>query len=89
MSTVLASNDLIMFGWDIKAQLRARNAIVKAVRSGKIPMERIDRSVSKIVAIKNKSLTPQTRSLATAVPFKNLLGKFLLPGLHGRVRLVF
>jgi beta-glucosidase-like glycosyl hydrolase len=65
VAAVLAGNDLIMFGWNQKAQWRARNAIVAAVKSGKIPIERINRSVEKIFAVKTKSIKPQTRSLSS------------------------
>ncbi|MCB9072677.1 MAG: glycoside hydrolase family 3 protein [Bdellovibrionaceae bacterium] len=70
VAAILAGNDLIMFGWNQRAQLRARNAIIRAVKRGKISMDRLNHSVSKILAIKNKVAAPQTRSLAALTSLK-------------------
>lgn len=78
IAAVNAGNDLIMFGWNQKAQLKAKRAIVRAVKTGKIPIERINQSVQKILAHKEKTLIPQTRSLASLPSIKDSLGKIQL-----------
>lgn len=85
VAAVNAGNDLIMFGWNQKAQARAKRAIIRAVKTGKISMERIDQSVQKILSHKTKSLVPQTRSLASLPTIKESLGKIQLRQAYGDV----
>lgn len=85
VAAVNAGNDLIMFGWNQKAQVRAKRAIVRAVQSGKISMDRINQSVQKILAHKERSLVPQTRSLASLPSIKDSLGKIELRQAYGDI----
>lgn len=85
VAAINAGNDLVMFGWNQKAQLRAKTAILKAISTGKIPMDRIDRSVQKILAQKEKLLLRQTRSMASLTNMKDGLSKIPLKQAYGDV----
>lgn len=85
VAAVNAGNDLIMFGWNQKAQLRAKRAIINAVRKGKISKERLDKSVAKILAHKEKVLQPQTRSMASLPSIKDSLAKIQIRQAYGDI----
>lgn len=85
IAAVNAGNDLIMFGWNQKAQFKAKQAIINAVRKGKISVERINQSVEKILAHKQKTLVPQTRSLASLPTIKESLGKIQFRQAYGDI----
>lgn len=85
VAAINAGNDLIMFGWNQKAQLRAKRAIMNAVRKKKISMERIDASVAKILLHKQGNLIPQTRSLASLPSIKDSISKIQLRQAYGDI----
>lgn len=85
VAAINAGNDLIMFGWNQKAQLSAKKAILKAVQSGKISMERLDKSVAKILSHKDKTFLPQTRSMASLPSLKETLSKIQLRQAYGDI----
>lgn len=73
VAAVTAGNDLIMVGWTPSQQTRAVNGVVKAVKSGKISIARINKSVEKILAMKSQLSQPQNRGLASTSSQKSKL----------------
>ncbi len=59
--------DMIMIAWSRKKQIRARNALVNAVRSGRLPASRINDSLRRIIRAKlavKKSLNLDSKSIS-------------------------
>ncbi|MCE1247673.1 MAG: glycoside hydrolase family 3 protein [Firmicutes bacterium] len=52
--TILAGADIVMLLGPFENQIKAYNAVVGAVKDGKIPMEYIDKSVERILELKRK-----------------------------------
>jgi beta-N-acetylhexosaminidase len=76
VAAILAGNDLIMVGWSPKLQARAVHAVLAAVKKGTIPMERIDQSVRKILALKNEYASEEgARTLANTLGVKETFNK--------------
>ncbi len=75
VAAVLAGNDLVMLAWSTEQQSKAVNAVITAVKSGKISMDRIDQSVQKILKFKNSYSLLSQRSLASRSTLKNDLKK--------------
>lgn len=67
VAAVLAGNDLIMVGWTPSLQRKAVHGVLAAVKSGKIPMERINQSVRKIISMREK-LSPATLRVPASTP---------------------
>lgn len=70
-----AGNDMMMVAWNSSNQIKAFNALLAAVKSGRISKERLDESLRKILAIKldiknqNRSLLPQKQIMAQLKKF--------------------
>jgi hypothetical protein len=64
VAAFLAGNDLIMVGWTPIMQKRAVQGILSAVKSGKISRARLDHSVKKILAVKEKLHPSPVRKVA-------------------------
>ncbi len=71
IAAIRAGSDIILLGWSVPMQKRAIKAVVAAVKAGKIPVSRIDESVSKILNYKVKYLSSASRSLASAQSLKS------------------
>lgn len=98
VAAIRAGNDLVMVGWSPKLQKRAVNAVISAVKDGTISMERLNKSVKKILALKNIFVVSNTeRSLANDISpkeafkripytsvFNEIIGSYFkkLPGLE-------
>lgn len=85
VAAVNAGNDLIMLAWNHDGQLRARNAILRAVQSGEISIERINASVQKILTHKAHLAPSSARSLASTNKVKEQLNKIPLSDVYGDV----
>jgi beta-N-acetylhexosaminidase len=57
IGTILAGADIVMMLGAFENQLKAYHAVVKAVENGRIPMEYIDKSVKRILDLKNRFVT--------------------------------
>ncbi|MBY0314165.1 MAG: glycoside hydrolase family 3 protein [Bdellovibrionales bacterium] len=66
VAAFLTGNDLIMVGWTPSMQKRAVQGVLAAVKSGKISRARLDHSVKKILAVKEKLVPPPVRKVAQA-----------------------
>ena len=78
IAAVKAGHDQIMVGWYAKNQYRAVKAVIKAVKKGVIPEERINQSVRRILALKAKYAPVKSRrpaSLNLKKQFKNIAYK--------------
>jgi beta-N-acetylhexosaminidase len=85
VAAVLAGNDLIMLAWSQDLQKRAFNAVIQAVKSGQIPMERIDESVNKILKFKSQYLSTENRTLASNRNLKNSLKKIQFSNIYSDI----
>lgn len=56
--------DLVMVAWSPRRQSRAIHAVIKAVKSGEIPMARIDQSVLRILRAKRSLAVNKSRELS-------------------------
>lgn len=54
VAAVNAGHDLVMVGWNTRSQKRAVKAVIKSVKKGEIPIQRINASVRRILRMKNK-----------------------------------
>jgi len=75
VSAVKAGSDLLLFGWSVPLQKRAVRAVIAAVKTGKIPVSRINTSVGKILAYKASVIASSTRGPASAASLKEGLKK--------------
>lgn len=76
VAAIRAGNDLIMVGWSPRQQKRAIKGVIAAVRKGVIPMERINRSVKKILALKAEyAASSASRNIANTIGLKEALRK--------------
>lgn len=66
----LAGGDVLMLAWTRKSQRAAFNALYKAVKDGRISMERINSSVKRIQNLKNKFL--YSRHPSQDIKFKQI-----------------
>ena len=62
---IAAGVDMVMLAWNRAAQWQARNALLQAVRSGQLPISRIDQSVRRILETKKDFVSTNT-------PFPNV-----------------
>ena len=74
VQAVLAGNDLVMVGWNHRVQKQAVNAVVKAVKSGRITQARLDDSLRRLLQYKMQFYRPidQTslRQTLAKIPLK-------------------
>ena len=79
VEAILAGNDLIMVGWNYTVQKRALDAVVKAMKSGKISTERVNKSLRRLLTYKmqfyKKSSTQSLKSQLARIPLKKTYDK--------------
>jgi beta-N-acetylhexosaminidase len=85
IAALLAGNDLIMLAWSQELQARAVRAVVAAVKSGKIPLEKINQSVQKILDFKNAYAPAGQRSLASKDTLKLDLNKIQYSNIYSDI----
>jgi beta-glucosidase-like glycosyl hydrolase len=85
IAAILAGNDLIMLAWSQDLQKRAYNAVLQAVKSGQIPMERIDESVNKILKFKSQYISKEKRNLASKQDLKLNLKKIQYSNIYSDI----
>ena len=79
VQAVLAGNDIVMVGWSYRVQKLAVNAVIKAVKSGRISKKRLHSSLRRILQYKmqfykKNQLSPLKKQLAQ-IPLKETYGK--------------
>jgi beta-N-acetylhexosaminidase len=76
VAAIRAGNDLVMVGWSPRLQRRAVAAVIAAVKKGTLPMERINQSVRKILALKHEYAEEDTsRNIANTIGLKEAFKK--------------
>lgn len=79
VQAVLAGNDLIMVGWNYPVQKAAVSAVIKAVKSGRISMERLNDSLNRVLSYKMQFYKkPEAKDLKyqlAKIPLKEIYGK--------------
>lgn len=73
IAAFLAGNDLLMLAWSPDLQMRAVNAVIAAVKSGKISQQRLNSSVAKILKAKSIYAASSQRQLASRGSIKESL----------------
>ncbi len=74
VQAILAGNDLVMVGWNHQVQRQAVNAVIKAVKKGRISIARLDESLSRLLRFKMQfykktNQSPLRKTLAN-IPLK-------------------
>lgn len=82
VAAVQAGNDLVMLAWSTEMQNKAVAAVVAAVKSGQISMERIDQSVQKILKFKKSYALSTPRKLASKTSLKGDLKKIQFSSIY-------
>lgn len=79
VEAILAGNDLIMVGWNYSVQKRALDAVVKAIKSGKISKERVTKSLRRLITYKmnfyKKSSQQSLKSQLATIPLTKTYNK--------------
>ncbi len=87
IAAIQAGNDLVMLAWSPELQARAFQAVVEAVRTEQIPMERINRSVEKILKLKKQysPVASAPRAIASKSSIKSQLNKIEFKNIYSDI----
>lgn len=79
VQAILAGNDLIMVGWNHRVQKQTVDAVLKAVKTGRITKERLEESLKRIISYKQqfykKTSDTSLKKVLASIPLKETYDK--------------
>lgn len=86
VTAVEAGNDMVMVAWSLKRQRRAAQALLEAVKSGRLSVARVEQSVRRILGYKLQLETNRTNLERSAPPRDLAALQSQLESLSGKVK---